>query len=182
MYTGEKVRLREYRREDIPLAQAYINKAEMKRLLSGSPFLLTLWDEEKFITSLSASQGSNYSFAIETLAEGHYIGGCGFNRLDWKNRNCEIGIFIGDEEYQNKGFGTDAMKILIRLCFNQLNLYKVGLNVLSYNERALKVYRRLGFKEEGRLRQERFFDGAYHDLIIMGLLREEWAQLEKEAL
>jgi len=54
--------------------------------------------------------------------------------------------------------------------------------VLSYNERALKVYRRLGFKEEGRLRQERFVDGAYHDLIIMGLLREEWAQLEKEAL
>ncbi|MDI9459477.1 MAG: GNAT family protein, partial [Bacillota bacterium] len=95
---------------------------------------------------------------------------------------CEICIFIGDEEYQNKGFGTDAMKILIRLCFNQLNLYKVGLNVLSYNERALKVYRRLGFKEEGRLRQERFVDGAYHDLIIMGLLREEWAQLEKEAL
>lgn len=173
MYTGEKVRLREYRREDAPKAQAYINEPEIKRLLGGAPFPLTLWDEEKFIAQQSA-RSDTYSFAIETIADGHYIGGCGINALDWKNRVAEIGIFIGDKAYWNQGYGTDALKVLLRFVFYQLNLHKISLQVLSFNERAQKVYKRLGFIEEGRLRQERYVDGTYYDLLVMGLLKEEF--------
>lgn len=181
MYAGEKVRLREYRKEDVPKAQAYINDPEIKRLLGGAPFPMTLWDEEKFIAQQSA-RNDTYSFAIETLEDNYYIGGCGINALDWKNRVAEIGIFIGDTDYQNRGFGTDAMKVLLRLVFHQLNMHKVSLRVLSFNKRAQKVYKRLGFIEEGRLRQERYVDGTYYDLILMGLLKEEFEQLLKESL
>lgn len=178
MYTGQKVRLREYRREDVPKAQAYINDPEIKRLLGAPPFPYTLWDEEKFIAQQSA-RNDNYSFAIETLEDGYYIGGCGINSLDWKNRVAEIGIFIGDKEYQNQGYGTDALKVLLRFIFDQLNLHKVALKVLSFNERAQKVYKRLGFVEEGRLRQERYIDGCYHDMLVMGILKEEFEDLQK---
>ncbi|HKM43182.1 MAG TPA: GNAT family protein [Limnochordia bacterium] len=176
MYTGEKVRLRAYRMEDAPKAQAYINEPEIKRLLGGAPFPLTLTDEEKFIATISAQNSNTYSFAIETLTDSHYIGGCGLNRLDWKNRVSEIGIFIGDKSYWNQGYGTDALQVLLHFVFEQLNMNKVSLQVLSFNERAQKVYHRLGFQVEGRLRQERYADGAYHDMIAMGLLREEYEE------
>ena len=119
MYTGEKVRLRAYRKEDAPKAQAYINEPEIKRLLGGAPFPLTLADEEKFLAQQSA-WSDTYSFAIETLTDDYYIGGCGLNRLDWKNRVVEIGIFIGDKAYWNQGFGTD-LHGKYQFCFHQHN-------------------------------------------------------------
>lgn len=177
MYVGEKVRLREYRREDIPKAQAYLNNPGLRKLLSGPPFPYTFWDEEKWILGQSV-RNDLYNFAIESLEDGHYIGGCGLNQLDWRHRVCEVGIFIGDEAYQNRGYGTDAMRVLLKIVFGELNMNKASLSVLDFNARAIKVYQRLGFKEEGRLRQERYLDGKYHDLVLMGLLREEYEQIQ----
>ena len=174
MYIGEKVRLREYRKEDVPQALAYVNDPEVKRLLNpGIPSPLTLSDEEKWVAEQSASS-QTYSFAIETLADGKYIGGCGVNSIDWKNSAVEVGIFIGDKSFWNQGYGTDAMRVLLRFIFEQMNINKVKLNVFSFNQRALRMYQKCGFKEEGRLRQELFRDGEYHDIILMGLLREEY--------
>lgn len=106
MYCGEKTRLREYRKEDAPQALAFINDPHVKRCLNpGIPHLLTLEDEEKWIAEQSA-QREIYSFAVETLEEGRYLGGCGVNKVDWKNRVAEIGIFIGGKS----GYGTDAQE------------------------------------------------------------------------
>ncbi len=173
MLTGEKVRLREYRREDIQLAQAYINDYEVKRLLNpGIPYPYTYEDEMKWFESNSASK-DNYSFAIETLEESKYIGGCGVNKIDWKNSVAMVGIFIGDKNYWGKGYGTDAMKVLVSFIFDQLNIHKVKLQVFSFNQRAIRSYEKCGFKTEGTLRKEIFKDGKYHDEVIMGILRED---------
>jgi RimJ/RimL family protein N-acetyltransferase len=177
MYTGQKVRLREYRKEDIERALLYVNDSEVKKLLTpGIPYLNTLEDERKWVEGLSASK-DNYSFAIETLEDGKYIGGCGLNSIDWKNSVAVVGIFIGDKNYWGKGYGTDAMEVLIRFIFEQMNIHKVKLNVFSYNERAIKSYEKCGFKVEGVIRQEIFRDGRYYDDIIMGLLKEEYPTL-----
>lgn len=174
MYTGQKIRLREYRREDVKNAQDYINDPEVKKLLHpGIPFLFTYEDEMKWFDSLSATK-ENYSFAIETLEDGRYIGGCGINHINWKNSVITVGIFIGDKNYWGKGYGTDAMKTLVKFIFEQMNINKIKLQVFSFNERAIKSYEKCGFKVEGILRKEIFRDGKYHDEIIMGLLREEW--------
>lgn len=176
MYIGEKIRLREYRREDIKQAQSFINDSEIKRLLHpGIPFLFTYEDEMKWFDSISATK-ENYSFAIETLEDGKYIGGCGINRIDWKNSVVTIGIFIGEKNHLGKGYGTDAMKVFVRFIFEQMNINKIKLQVFAFNERAFKSYEKCGFKIEGRLRKEIFKDGRYHDEIIMGLLREDWVQ------
>lgn len=174
MYSGELVRLREYKKEDVKLAQDYINDPEVKRLLNpGIPYLYTLEDEQKWFDSLSASNDT-YSFAIETLEDSKYIGGCGINRIDWKNSVAEVGIFIGDKDKWGKGYGTDAMRILVKFIFEQMNINRIKLNVFSFNQRAIKSYEKCGFKVEGILRQEVFRDGKYYDDIVMGILKEEY--------
>ncbi|AGK99358.1 GNAT family N-acetyltransferase [Clostridium pasteurianum] len=174
MYTGKKVRLKEYRKEDVKLVQSYVNDSEIKKLLNpGIPYLYTFEDEEKWFESLSA-KNDQYSFAIETLVDNKYIGGCGINSIDWKNSAAVIGIFIGDKEYWGKGYGTDAMKLLISFIFEQMNLNKIKLQVLSYNERAIKCYEKCGFTKEGVLREEIFRDGKYHDNIVMGFFKIEY--------
>lgn len=177
MYVGEKIRLREYRKEDVKKAQEYVNDPEIKKLLNpGVPFLYTFEDEQRWFDSLSATK-ENYSFAIETLKDNRYIGGCGVNSIDWKNSVALIGIFIGDKDYLGKGYGTDAMKTLIKFIFDQMNLNKIKLQVFSFNERAIKSYQKCGFKKEGILRSEIFRDGKYYDEIVMGLLRDEYKGL-----
>ncbi|TCS81049.1 GNAT family N-acetyltransferase [Tepidibacillus fermentans] len=176
MYTGEKVRLREYRKEDIEQAQIYINDPEVKRLLHpGIPYLYTFEDEQKWFESNTATKDI-YNFAIETIPDHKYIGGCGINKLDWKNSVAVVGIFIGDKEYWGKGYGTDAMKVLIRFIFEQMNIHKVRLHVFAFNKRAIKSYEKCGFKTEGILRKEVYRDGEYHDEIVMGILKEEYFQ------
>lgn len=175
MYTGELVRLREYRREDIAKAQAFVNDPEVSRLINtGMPVPYTLWDEEKFILSQGAGNKESYTFAIETLDDGVYIGGCGINRLDWKNRAAVVGIMIGDSRYWGRGYGTDAMRVLLGFLFDQLGLHRVSLNVFGYNERAIKSYRKCGFIEEGRMRECLYRDGRFHDEIVMSILRREY--------
>ena len=139
----------------------------------GIPYLYTLENETKWYEGLSADK-DQYSFAIETIEEEKYIGGCGVNSVDWKNSIAVIGIFIGDKNYWDKGYGTDAMKILVKFIFEQMNINKVKLNVYGFNERAIRCYEKCGFKKEGTLRQEIFRDGKYHDEYIMGILKEEY--------
>lgn len=174
MYTGEKVRLREYRKEDVTKALKFMNDPEIKRFLTpGIPFLYTLEDETKWIDGQSAMK-ELYNFAIESLDEKNYIGGCGINSLDWKNSVAVVGIYIGEKTFWGKGYGTDAMNVLIKFIFEQMNINKIKLNVYDFNERAVKSYEKSGFVKEGVLRQEIYKDGKYHDEYVMGLLRSEY--------
>lgn len=174
MYNGEKVQLRELRKEDLPIAFKYLNSAEgQKFLVPGIPAPMRWEEEEEWYRGLSEKK-DHFQFAIETLEDKKFIGGCSIFHINWKNSHCAVGIAIYDEAYQSKGYGTDAMKILVKFIFEQMNLNKVKLFVFSYNERAIKSYEKCGFKREGVLRQEIFRDGKYHDSYTMGILKEEY--------
>ncbi len=180
MIQGTLVCLREYRKEDAERAQGFLNNPELSRLLStGVPFPLTLWDEEKWVESQSV-QKELYNFAIETVKERLYIGGCGINALDWKNRAATVGIMIGDPEFWGKGYGTEAMRLLIGFIFEQMNMNRIELRVFSFNERARKSYEKVGFVPEGRLRQALYRDGAFHDELPMSILRHEYDALYRK--
>jgi RimJ/RimL family protein N-acetyltransferase len=174
MFNGKLVRLREYRKEDIGLRVNYINDPEVMRYLeSGIPYPVTLNEEIKWFEAISAFKDS-YRFAIEAIDYSQYIGDCGINSIDWKNSVASAVIFIGNKSYWSKGYGTEAMQILLAFVFNQININKLRLNVYSFNERAIKSYEKCGFKKEGVLRQEIFRDGMYYDIIVMGILRDEY--------
>ena len=94
--------------------------------------------------------------------------------------NAELGIVIGDKAYWDKGYGAEVMHTLLRHGFGTLNLHRIYLRVFDNNPRAIKVYLRAGFTEEGRLREDRYHDGRYNDTIVMGILRAEWAAMQQE--
>jgi len=173
MFEGKLVRLREYRKDDLPLKLSYINDPEvLKYLEPGIPYPVTYNEELRWFDSISAFKDT-YRFAVETVSGGSYIGDCGINSIDWKNSIAGVSIFIGSDDYRGKGYGTEAMQLLISFIFNQLNINKIRLYVYSFNERAIRSYEKCGFKKEGVLRQEIFRNGEYHDVIAMGLLRCE---------
>lgn len=177
MYYGEKVKLRAYKREDVTRACEFVNDSEVKlHLVSDIPYPTMFEQELKWIEE-QINLKDGYNFAIEALEEGKYIGGCGIFRIDWLNRTTMVGIMIGDKDYWNKGYGTDAMKVLIKFIFEHMNLNKIKLNVFGFNKRAIKCYEKCGFKVEGVLKQELFRDGQYYDEYAMALLKEEWVQL-----
>jgi len=115
----------------------------------------------------------NYNFAIEDIETNKYIGGCGIQNVNWLARVATVGIMIGDKDYWGKGYGTDAMKVLINFIFNDMNINKIRLGTFSFNERAIKSYEKCGFKVEGILKNEIFKDGKYYDEIIMSIFNNK---------
>ncbi|MGL4449687.1 MAG: GNAT family N-acetyltransferase [Sarcina sp.] len=176
IFTGSKIILRSYKKEDLKKALEYINDYKITKNLSlDAIFPVSLEAEEEFIKrSCEKKIDMTYNFALESIETGEYIGGCGINKTDLKNRNCTIGVFIGDQELWGQGYGTDAMEVLIHYIFNELNFEKIKLSVYSFNDRALKCYTNLGFIEEGRLKKEIFREGKYYDVILMAMFREDY--------
>ena len=174
MYSGKLIRLREVRKEDLEKVLHGINNPEVRSgITQGIPYPFTLKDEDKWLESHSALNDT-YGFAVETLEDSRYIGSCSVNKVDWKNSIVEVGIAITDSDYLSRGYGTDAMKTLIRFIFNEMNIHKVKLGVYSFNKRAIRSYEKCGFRVEGVLRDEIYREGKYHDIITMGILRDEF--------
>ncbi|KGK85998.1 GNAT family protein [Clostridium sp. HMP27] len=172
MYYGEKVCLRAYKEEDINIATSFVNDKELKKfLVTTIPFPMSLWEEETWIKSQTANQSGEYNFAIEDVKTNKYIGGCGIQKVNWISRVATVGIMIGDKEYWSKGYGTDAMKVLMEFIFENMNINKIRLSTFSFNERARKCYEKCGFKVEGVLKDEIFKEGKYYDEIIMAAFK-----------
>jgi len=169
---GKLVRLREYHKDDIPTLWKFVNDVEIrKNLISGIPYPWRFEEEEKWYEEQSA-KGDLYNFAIERKEDEKYIGGCGITKVDWKNSVATVGIFLG-KKYLSQGYGSDAMRVLVKFIFDQMNIHKVILHAFSFNKRAIRSYEKVGFKVEGNLRKQIFRDGKYHDEVIMGLLKGE---------
>lgn len=168
MYYGEKVCLRAYKEEDIEIAAKLVNDKELKNfLVTGIPFPMSPWEEESWVKSQKGNDTGEYNFAIEDIKTKKYIGGCGIQKVNWLARVATVGIMIGDKDYWSKGYGTDAMKVLMKFIFEEMNINKIRLGVFSFNVRAKKCYEKCGFEVEGVLKNELFKEGKYYDEIIM---------------
>ena len=169
---GKLVRLRAYEKSDADALFRWFADAEVTRWL-GPPNFPSRAQQEKFIELASAGGDDAKYFAIETL-DGRLVGDTGIRFIDWKSRKAEFFITIGEKHCWDKGFGTDALRIVIRLAFDRMNLNRLWLSVLADNARAVRCYEKCGFVREGLLRQESFVDGKYRDVHLMGLLREDY--------
>ena len=121
----------------------------------------------------------NFGFMIRTLADGRLIGFIGLDGIHWTHGDTFVGIGIGDAEYRGNGYGTDAMRVILRYAFTELNLHRVSLDVFEYNPRAIRSYEKAGFVVEGRQRQALNRDGRRWDVIYMGILREDWERQQE---
>jgi RimJ/RimL family protein N-acetyltransferase len=171
---GEKVTLRPLRREDAEIMCRFCNDVEVELAGGGDPPMphtlegWQAWYDEHIVKN----EKDHASFAIE--ADGKCIGLCGLWRFDTTSRTCELGITIGERNYWGRGYGRDAVRLLLDYAFRLRNLRKVCLTTSSTNVRAQRCYLACGFVEEGRLRAQNWTDGQYVDQVHMGILSEEW--------
>jgi len=108
------------------------------------------------------------------LKESHeHIGNIYLREIDWVSRTAKLEVFIGNAENRGRGFGEEAVRQVLEYAFDTLGLRRVYLTVLAFNEAATTLYKKCGFREEGRLRQHVFKQGKYEDLLVMGVLRDE---------
>jgi RimJ/RimL family protein N-acetyltransferase len=108
------------------------------------------------------------------------IGNCGVFGIEWANRSAELGIIIGEKSEWDKGYGAEAMTLLLRHGFETLNLHRLALRVYAENVRAVRSYEKAGFVLEGRMREAVYKHGKYDDVLIMSVLRSEWLSHMKE--
>jgi RimJ/RimL family protein N-acetyltransferase len=150
--------------------------SEYMRLLDSSPSApvsgkkIIEWVEKDF----EKDPPSEYYFMIRSLADERLIGLIGLDGNIVPHGDAFVGIGIGERELWGKGYGTDAMRVILRYGFSELNLRRVSLDVFEYNPRGIRSYEKAGFVHEGRLRQYLHRSGRRWDLLFMGILREEW--------
>ena len=142
----------------------YINKSEQ---------IMTAIGEKEWLEN-NARKNENKNFNIIDLNSNKLIGAIGLEKFNWTSRNAILGIFIGDENYRNNGYGTEAIKLLLEFGFKYLNLHSIRLSLLSVNERAHKCYLKCGFKDAGKSREEIFLNGKYYDKLYMDILEGEF--------
>ena len=172
MLRGQKVILRPIEREDLKRLHELWQDVELELLAGGAWEPSSLASLEKEFDKHLEDQDRS-EFAIE--ADGKVIGSIELHR--WRNRRAgtaSLGVGIFDREYLGKGYGRDAIAVLLDWAFRIQNFRRIWLDTLASNERAIRSYRSLGFQEEGRLRQHDYSNGHYEDVICMGLLRNEW--------
>jgi RimJ/RimL family protein N-acetyltransferase len=173
LFTGERVRLRKMSSEDVSVYHRWRNDIEVMQFTNPSLDVFTYADTEDFVKSITESRHSK-SYMIEEVKSDKPIGVTSLINLDYGNRNAECIIDIGDKNYWSKGFGQEAFRLLLDFAFRELNLHKVYLRVFSFNERAVRLYQKLGFDEEGQLKEQFYRDGAWHHVIFMGLLKRNY--------
>ncbi|MCM3759031.1 GNAT family N-acetyltransferase [Sporosarcina aquimarina] len=175
LFKGKRIRLRKISNidEDVSIYHKWRNDVEVMQFTNPSLDVFTYTETENFIKSITESYNSK-GYMIEEVKTNKPIGVTSLINIDYVNRNAECIIDIGEKDYWSKGIGTEAFSLLLDFAFNELNLHKVNLRVFSFNERAIRLYQKLGFYEEGRLMEQLYRNGSWHDVVFMGLLKRNY--------
>lgn len=177
LFTGEKLKLSQPREEDTELMLRWGEDSDYLRNID-TEFALPRTQEQ--LASEGAPNPHEVYFRLRTIDEDRLIGFIVIHSIEWNNRAGLLAIGIGNAEDRSKGFGTDALKLILRYAFYELNLDRVGLEVIEYNGGGIRAYEKVGFQIEGRKRSMVYRDGKRFDVIVMGILRPEWEAIQAE--
>lgn len=170
---GDRIYLSPRCIDDVEQFTEWLNDFEITDYIGRSAQLTSFESEKKY---LEENADSEATFSIVTINDDKLIGTISLERINYTNKSAILGIFIGDKDYLSKGYGTEAIRLLLDYGFNYINLHSIKLNLMSFNERALKCYKKCGFKETGRIRENKFINGKYYDTICMDILQNEFTE------
>jgi len=156
--------------DDAEICTAWLNDLELTRFLTLAPVNVSLASEREVLDRISRE----HNYGIVEQNSDTLLGVCGFVGVDHLNQTAEAGIFIGDRNSWSRGVGTEAMNLLLWYGFRYLNLHSVMLKTYSFNERALKSYRKCGYREIGRRREALLREGSFHDEIYTDVLARDF--------
>lgn len=176
--TGTQVYLRPLGREDLNGRYcAWLNDPEVMCYMETGIFPSTAEDLERFFREVTGTR-NQVIMAVADKKTHQHIGNVKLGPIDWVHRRTTFGILIGEKKFWGKGVGAEATRLIVEYAFERLNLNRVDLGVYAEHESAVRCYERVGFKIEGRMRQDFFHQGKYKDRLWMGLLRSEYKPAE----
>ena len=175
---GKKVYLAELREGDTELLAEWQWDPQFMRGISDDvfhPFGVDDWED------MFGEPDSNeaFFFTIRQIKNDALVGFISLTGVMMKNRLAVIGIGIPHESYRGKGYGKEAVSLLLAYAFDHLGLHKVRLHVHSFNQNAIEMYRSLGFVQEGINRESVYQSGKWYDQLDFGFLQSEWRLLEE---
>lgn len=174
--------LRPAEKDDVELFVRWLNDWRTGRTL-GMRAPLSKGMEEKWVERLIEEQGKEgYHFVICRLEDDRPVGTVGIKDLNFIDGSAGLGISVGAEEDRGRGYGSDALRALLRFAFDELRMVRIWLDVYDMNTGAQRVYERVGFVHEGTLRRAAYREGVHHDVHRMAILADEWRQLSADAV
>ncbi|SMF89799.1 Protein N-acetyltransferase, RimJ/RimL family [Paenibacillus uliginis N3/975] len=174
LFESARIKFRKMTTNDVQMYNQWRNDLEVMTTTSPSLDLFTEEDTHEFVSHVILGSDTSKSYIILDKQSDRPIGIISLIQLDYKNRNAECIIDIGEKDYWGKGYGTEALRLLLDYAFLELNLHRVSLRVFSFNQKAIHLYEKIGFKHEGASRQAIFRDGAWGDIVQMGILQHEY--------
>jgi Acetyltransferases, including N-acetylases of ribosomal proteins len=168
---GEKVYLSPIDPDDAEKYTEWLNNPEILQFITLEPQVIGVAGERAMLEKMAAS---GHNFAVVRQDDDELLGTVSLNFVDMIFRRAELGIFLGEPAELSKGYGAEAIKLLLDYGFNTLGLHSIELFAFAFNERALACYRKVGFRECGRLSEAAFKRGQYHDMVIMQMLDREF--------
>lgn len=181
---GNQVRLRASERSDIPAFVRWFGDPEVTENLDMLG-VMGIANEEIWFEDMIKHPAIEQVLVIEVIikqptpqaTEAWFpIGTIGLFNVNSIARSAELGIAIGEKDYWDRGFGSEAIRVLLHQGFYHYNLHRIELRVNARNLRAIKAYEKIGFKHEGIKRESTFRDGIYMDMLFMSILKPEWDQ------
>ncbi|MCL2079755.1 MAG: GNAT family N-acetyltransferase [Oscillospiraceae bacterium] len=164
---GDRIYLSPINLDDLEMYTKWMNDVEVVSNLGNYHRMLSLSNEMSALEKLTKDD-QNYAIILN---DGDLlIGGVGLAEINHIYRTATVGIFIGEAEHRGKGFGTEAMRLIVEYGFKTLNLHNIMLTVHSDNMRAIASYKKAGFAEFGRRHESRYLDGRYVDTLYMEVL------------
>ena len=168
--TGERIYLSPMNKDDAEIYTKWLNDAEVSVNLGQYAKMITLNNEQKHLENMT-SDGQNFAIVLndDTL-----IGNISLFEIDSTSRKATVGLFIGEKENRGKGYGTEALRLILNYGFKTLNLHNIMLQVDSTNEQGIACYKKVGFREFGRRREAQYRNGCYIDGVYMDILDSEF--------
>jgi len=170
---GLRVCLRPIAESDVDAIMTWLNEPDITRNFAAFSEPVTREQELSFVRTMRAST-ADHLFAVELVhSPGELIGTAGLHRIYWPAKNGRLGVMIGHREVQGQGLGQEAMRLLVAFGFEQLGLHKLWLVHYADNARMRHIAGKLGFVQEGVLRDEYFHGGIWHDMVRHAILASD---------
>ena len=169
-FAGKKCYLSPIDVNDAEKFTEWLNDTEVLINLQLYNSVISLENEKAFLSDLA----KDHNYSIVDLKTNELIGTCGFVEIDYVNQTAQIGVFIGNKNFWNKGYGTEALSLLIDYGFRALNLHNIMLRVYEYNKGAIRCYEKIGFKQIGIRREAVQRNLEKHDIVYMDILPDEF--------
>lgn len=178
---GKKIGLAVLEKYDLPLFKKWLNDPRLSIFMREFDDMLADENVQEWYDK-SIHDPAQVDFSIVNMKNAELVGACTLVNIDGRNSAAEARLFIGEEQFWNKGYGTEALLLLLDYAFNVLNLHNVRLSVNAINKNAIHVYEKLGFKLAGKLRESRTYLRKRYDLYLMDMLAREFDKKHKSLI